>query len=74
MEHMEFNIDCVKELCEKYELNIFHKIALYCAMYGDEQQSNFIMRELQKLGVDDLAISGFIKLMEVKEIECNLEY
>lgn len=68
MKDIEFGIDYVEELCKKYNLNIFHKVSLSCAMYGDKQQCNFVMKELQKIGVDDLAISGFLKLMQMKEV------
>lgn len=63
-EELEVHMYYPKELCEKYSLNIFHKTALYNADYSVDEQCSFIARELVKLGVDSLAISGFIKLMQ----------
>lgn len=58
----------VEELCEKYNLNIFHKVALSNADYTIDEQCIYVARELQKLGVDSLAISGFIKVMQREEL------
>lgn len=62
------HFDYVEELCKKYNLNIFHKIALSNADYAVDGQCIYVAKELEKLGVDSLAISGFIKAKQMEEM------
>lgn len=57
-----------KMFCETYKLNFFHLRALLYLNYNDKYQVSFAMSELEKLGVDCLAISGFMTFIrELKE-------